>query len=127
MLGGRNQMQDLSKMINPTTTPVGDSLVGTKTAYASEDNTNNSIFWWLGLFIVFVLYGWLQNKNSKVQEQLKPANLSANLHNIFFVTFAALIGLVAGKILFIKVAAWTKNIPILGKSMSYLAQLFAAV
>lgn len=114
----RNSMQ---AKLEPITTPMGDRPV----AKQSDAQKPHSIWFWVGLFVVFVFWGWYQNRES-IKTNLEAKNLKANLHNLLIITFAAVIGIVGGKILFTKLTGLTANIPILGRSMAYVAQLFSA-
>lgn len=113
------------KLLNqPIETPVGDMAVA-KTIQ-SDDNRDPTIWFWVATFVVFILWGWWQHRNEKIRKELEPSNITANLHNIAIVTFAAVIGIVGGKVFFTKLAAIFGRIPVVGRILGYLAKLFGA-
>lgn len=113
----------VQSMLTPVETPIGNNMVSKAKTVGDKEH---SVWFWLGLFIVFITWGVVQHKSNKVSDELKPANLYANVHNLMLITFAAVIGVVGGKIFFTKLAAVTGRIPFVNQATAYLAQLFSA-
>lgn len=113
------------EMARPVESPVASSGTVAKGIPSNSAGNDKSIWWWVGFFAVFVLWGWVQNRE-KISTELRPRNIQANLHNLTIITFAAVIGIIGGQVLFTKLAAMTAKIPGLRKVTGYLAQLFSA-
>lgn len=112
-------------MIMPVESPVGDQTIARGVDQDSSE-PDKTVWWWAAFFVVFILWGWVQHRNEHVKKELEPQNMQANLHNVAVITFGAVIGIVGGKILFTKLAAITKNVPLFGRMFGYIAQLFGA-
>ena len=122
MLGAQKAPRtSLQAKLEPISTPMGDRPV----AKQNDSAKPHTIWFWVALFATFVFWGWYQNRES-IKTNLEAKNLKANLHNLMIITFAAVIGIVGGKILFTKLTGLTANIPILGRGIAYIAQLFSA-
>lgn len=121
MLG---QIKPTKAITSAPLTPVPDGMIQTKAA--NPNQKNHTVWFWVGLFVVFVGYGWIQHRNEKAKEAIKPSNLAANLHNVFLITVAAVIGIVAGKIFLTKLVGLTARIPVVNRAVAYLAELFSA-
>lgn len=120
----KSQSATNKQMYQPIESPVGDQAIA-KTM-PNDNESDRTIWFWVGMFIVFIVWGVFQDRHKKIQSQLEPQNMQANLHNLFVITFAAVIGVVGGKILFTKLAAITSRFPLLGRVTGYLAKLFGA-
>lgn len=113
------------EMMTPIESPVGDQVIA-RGIDTDQEPADKTIWYWAAFFLVFILWGWAQHRSDSIRKELEPQNMQANLHNIAVITFAAIIGIVGGKVLFTKLAGLTKNVPVLGRVFGYLAQLFAA-
>lgn len=121
----QNSAPATRKMLNaPVESPVGDQAIAK--SMPSNDQKDPTIWFWVALFVVFILWGWMQDRHEKLRSQLEPQNMQANIHNLFIITFAAVIGVVGGKVLFTKLAAITSRMPFVGRAFGYLAKLFSA-
>lgn len=121
----QNQGMKVPEMSTPVQSPMSDAVVARGVSTADQGEGNKTIWWWVGFFAVFVVWGWIQNRE-KITTELQPRNIHANLHNLAVITFAAVIGIVGGQVLFTKLAALTSRVPGVNRVTSYIAQLFSA-
>ena len=90
---------------------------------AQEKSTEKDVIWfWLGLGVLYLVWDYFVLKNKKLNEVIEPANIRANLYNIVFIGFAAVIFVNGAKVLLVKVAAL--NIPGVSKLCQRLIPLF---
>lgn len=120
--------QRMQQIAQPIESPSADpTIAATAVGRSNSDDKDEkgSVWWWLSLFLVFIFWGWVQNRD-KVSNELKPENVKANLHNLTVITIAAVIGIIGGQVVFVKLAGLTQNVPVLNKATAYLAKLFSA-
>ena len=94
------------------------------TAEAVEDDKakNNSLYFWLGLGALYIIWDYFVLRNKTLSEAIEPANIRTNLYNIMFTGFAAVIFVNGMKVLLVKVVAF--KIPVLSKLAQMLLPLF---
>lgn len=114
--------KDRATLQRPVEAAVGDQKLAQPTPQGDKQHT---VWFWVALFAAFLGWNYLQHQ-TKIEKELKPENMRANIHNLMIITFGAVIGLVGGKILFTKLAAITKNVPFVGRACNYIAELFSA-
>lgn len=124
-VSANNYGNPAKQMLNPLETTVAPTVTAKLPAQVDEAEHKYSVWFWAALFAVFVGWGYYQH-NGTIKKELEPKNIAANWHNLVVITFAAVIGIVGGKILFVKLADVTKNIPFVSTATSYIAQLFTA-
>ena len=91
---------------------------------AAEDKAGekDAVWFWLGLGVLYLIWDYFVLKNKKLNDVIEPANIRANLYNIVFIGFAAVIFVNGMKVLLVKLAAM--NIPGISKLCQRLIPLF---
>ena len=77
---------------------------------------------WTALLILYFAWDYFVLKNKKIDENLDPANIRANLYNMTFIGLAAVLFINGFKVLLVKVGSF--EIPIISKLAKRLLPLF---
>jgi hypothetical protein len=96
---------------------------GGSTLQKNMSGSKYAIYFWAGLVGIFLLFGLLQEKNKSVREELQPANLKANFHNVILITLAAVVGINGLYVLLAKLAAM--SIPYVSSFAGSILPLFS--
>lgn len=131
MIGGGAQTNVYANVPGGTGNVTADLTAGLPSAQASQvigmANDQGSVgavpYVFVGLIVLYL--GWaILARHERLAESLRPANVAVNFHNVLNVTVMAVIGILAGKIVFTKLTAM--EIPVVSKAAAYLGQLWAA-
>jgi len=120
MMDGRKSSFSFAPAVDNT--PVITATQDPASAHSENTDGNDkySLFWLFGVVFLYFIWGWLQGR--KLQGEIKPANIGANLHNIVVVTLSAVIGINLMNVFFTKISSM--NIPLLSKFSGRMVPLF---